>query len=419
LMAPERGSGMLENLDDELARARARVAAAKRLNEEADKRFIAKPFVIRPPSEIPPRGKLFAGHYYRKLLSATVGPPGIGKTSLQLIESVGMAAGRDLLTGDKLKKPLRVWYWNLEDPYEELERRVAAIVLHYGLTQADIGWRLFINSSHDQELVIGERGKDGNLICQPTVTALIFECKKRRIDVLIADPFVSLHRVPENDNTAIDMVAKAWGSIGSACNCSTELAIHVRKLQTGISEFTDDDARGASAQKGAARIMRVVNAMSKTDAEKFDVPEKERGYYFNVGEGKGNVRPNENNIYWCKFKSVCLGNHTDDLPDDKIGVPCSWKPPGLFDCMDSVRKLAQIQRLISQGVWRADVRAQNWAGKAVAEVLGRPTDTSGARKKISEMLKVWIENKVFKIVSRKDEHRVFREFIEVGEIVTE
>jgi hypothetical protein len=392
----------------------------KQWGSERDKdivqvRFVAKPFVVRPPSKIPPRDKLFADHYYRELLSATVGPAGIGKTSLQLIESVGMAAGRDLLTGKRLKKPLRVWYWNLEDPYEELERRVAAIVLHYGLTQGDIGWRLFINSGRDQELVIGERGKDGDLICRPTVNALIFECSKRRIDVLIADPFVSLHRMPENDNTAIDMVAKAWGSIGSACNCSTELTIHVRKLPTGISEFTDDDARGASAQKGAARIMRVVNAMNKTDAEKFGISEKERGYYFNVGEGKANVRPNENNVYWCKFKSVCLGNHTDDLPDDWIGVPHSWKPP----CMDSVRRLAQIQRLISQGEWREDVRAKNWAGKAVAEVLELPTDTSGARKRISEMLKVWVENKVFKVVSRQDKHREFRSFIEVREIVTE
>jgi hypothetical protein len=100
-----------KRLLDEVQRERSQGSRPASGNGYADEtpleplRIIAKPFVVRPASKIPPRGKLFADHYCRQFLSATVGPPGIGKTSLQLIEAVGMAAGINLLTGERLKKP--------------------------------------------------------------------------------------------------------------------------------------------------------------------------------------------------------------------------------------------------------------------------------------------------------------------------
>src|SRR5580704_10986529 len=86
-------------------------------------RFTARPYVWRDPRTIPPRQWLHAGHYIRGYVSATIAPGGLGKTSLQLVEAVGMAAGRNLLGGEG-KPPLNVWYWNLEDPLEEIERRI-------------------------------------------------------------------------------------------------------------------------------------------------------------------------------------------------------------------------------------------------------------------------------------------------------
>jgi hypothetical protein len=112
----------------------------------------ARPFVCRNPKTIPPRQWLHAGHYVRGFLSMTVGPGGLGKTSLQLIEAIGMACGRDLLLGLVGVTPLRVWYWNLEDPHEEIERRIAAIMLHYEIKPEDLGDRLFVNS--EEPLVI-------------------------------------------------------------------------------------------------------------------------------------------------------------------------------------------------------------------------------------------------------------------------
>jgi RecA-family ATPase len=60
-------------------------------------------------------------------VSATVAPGGLGKSSLVLAEAVTMASGRELL-GVKSPKPLRVWYVNLEDPREAIERRASVCI---------------------------------------------------------------------------------------------------------------------------------------------------------------------------------------------------------------------------------------------------------------------------------------------------
>jgi hypothetical protein len=100
------------------------------------------PFVWRDPSSIPTRKWLYGRRLIRKFVGATAAAAGVGKSTLGLAEDVAMASGRDLL-GQKVDAPLRVWSWNGEDPREELERRLAAICLHYDVTPVDIGDRLF------------------------------------------------------------------------------------------------------------------------------------------------------------------------------------------------------------------------------------------------------------------------------------
>ena len=51
--------------------------------------------------------------------------------------------------------------------------------------------------------------------------------------------------MPENDNNAIDVVAKTWTGIADATNTAIDLAHHSRK--TGGAEVTVEDGRGAVA----------------------------------------------------------------------------------------------------------------------------------------------------------------------------
>jgi hypothetical protein len=364
---------------------------------------------------IHPRQWLHAFHYIRGFISATIAPGGLGKTSLQLIETIGMAAGRNLLGGEGAR-PLNVWYWNLEDPVEEIERRIAAILLHYEIAPDNLDGRLFVNSGRDQPLVIAERQRDATDILVPVVEALKAEIKGLAIDVLIVDPFVSCHRIPENDNPAIDLVVKTWGEIAGSANIAIELAHHVRKpsnVSSG-SDFDVYDARGAGSFTQAARSVRVLNTMSKEDAERVKISELDRRAYFRVDrDAKANMKPATQKADWRKFMSVCLNNATADDPADWIGVVIAWKMPGTFDGVETYH-LRDVQKIIAGGEWMASPRSPNWAGYAVAEALDLDASDKGDRQRITAMLKTWIANKYLRVTVKTAANRHEKEFVEVG-----
>jgi hypothetical protein len=103
-----------------------------------------------------------------------------GESNLVLAEAIGMTSCQNLFGGQCASRPLRVWYWNLEDPPEETERRIAAIMLHYKIAEHDIAGRLFVNS---EGIVIGETAKLGTTIYKPVVAAFTNEIIRHEVDV--------------------------------------------------------------------------------------------------------------------------------------------------------------------------------------------------------------------------------------------
>jgi hypothetical protein len=97
------------------------------------------------PFTLPPRDWLYGKHFQRGIVSATVAPGGVGKTSLNMVEAIAMATGRNLL-GEQPTARYRVWLHNGEDPERELHRRVLAVCQHYQIPQEElVGW-LFVTS---------------------------------------------------------------------------------------------------------------------------------------------------------------------------------------------------------------------------------------------------------------------------------
>ena len=164
---------------------------------------------------------------------------------------------------------------------------MAGICLHFDITAADLGNRLFFDG-REIEVILATQTRSGAVIAAPAVDALKAAVTADQFDVLILDPFVSTHRVSENDNMAIDAVAKTLGRIAGETNCAIELVHHVRK--TGGAEITVEDGRGASSLVAAARSVRVLNRMSKDEAEQAGIGET-RGFYFRADNGKPNMAP--------------------------------------------------------------------------------------------------------------------------------
>lgn len=370
----------------------------------------ATPFEWCEPSKIAPREWVYGRHLIRRYVSTTVAPGGLGKSSLALVEAVAMVSGKDLL-GERPTEPLRVWYWNGEDPADELQRRVMAVALKYDLERQDIGGRLFINSGRDTEIVLAQQSRDGVTVAAPVVEAIKATIRENRIDVLVIDPFVSSHRVSENDNGAIDRVAKTWARIAEETNCAVELIHHARK--TNGNEVTIEDSRGAVALLSAARSARTLNGMTKEEAERAGV--ENRRAHFRVDNGKANLAPPPEGSTWFKMESVALGNGPLDSDGDYIGVVTNWTWPDPLDGISTSSLRAAQAAVQAGGPWRENATAKDWVGIPIAEALKLDPSNKVHREKVRRLLKIWIDNRMFVVVVGEDAYRKPKSFVEVGE----
>ena len=163
-------------------------------------------------ADIPPREFLHGRDLPRGSLSVDLAAGGLGKTSYKIAQAVALVTGRSLL-GQAIPRQFRVWLYNLEDPLDELRRRIQATCKHYGVNAADLGDRLYVNGCETPLCITKQVGRGATIIDEEIVAALMSEIVQQRIDVFSIDPFVSSHRMPENDNTGVDLVAKTWGRI--------------------------------------------------------------------------------------------------------------------------------------------------------------------------------------------------------------
>ena len=385
-------------------------------NETAKKtiRIVATPFQWKDPSQIPKREWLYGRHLIRKFGAGLIASGGTGKSSLLLVEALAMVTGRRLL-GIKPVKPLRVWYWGGEDPQEETERRVAAICKHFHVTAEQIGGRLFLDSGRDCKIIIATQGRDGVKVAQPVVDQVKQAIIDNSIDVVMIDPFVSCHRVSENDNNSIEAVAKTWTEIADETNCAVELAHHIRK--TGGTEATAEDSRGAGALVNALRALRVLNPMSEAEHNKSGVENRRR--YFKLSDGKMNLAPPAEKAEWRHLVSVDLGNGDPKNPaamGDAVAVVTNWDwPEGSLIGLTQAH-LDAIRKKIMGGTWRAHPQANDWAGKAIALCLGMSLAKRDHRASIEMYFNEFIELGWLREVSRRDEaRRETKTFIEIAD----
>jgi hypothetical protein len=208
-------------------------------------------------------------------------------------------------------------------------------------------------------------------------------------DLEIFDPLISCHAVPENDNSAMDMVIKRFGKI-AACGRSVELVHHPRKPSGGETGIAD--ARGASAVVTGARAVRVCNWMTAAEAARAGIADH-RGY-FRADNGKANYSAPSTTATWFRHQGVLVPN------GDDVGVVQPWHFPGAFDGV-TTDHMHRVRELTRDGEYRSDPRAAGWIGSVVADVLGLDIEAEGDRMRIKEVLKGWYAKGVLAKVERR------------------
>jgi AAA domain len=383
-------------------------SAQKKFGMATSPAISASPFEWCDPKAIPTREWLYGRFLIRRQVSLTVAPGGSGKSSLATVEALAVATGRKLLHDEPWERA-RVWLWNGEDPKDELQRRIAAACLHCGISSGEIAGCLFVDGGRNSGIVIAKMDRNAVVIAQPVVEALIETIQRNQLDVVVIDPLVSCHQVPENDNGAIDRVVKTYARIADLTGCAIHLVHHSRKTNGEAVEV--EHSRGAVALIEAARAARTLNTMTEQEAKNAGVDD--RFAHIRIDDGKANLAPRSRRAQWLKLEGVSLGNGLFGTGGDSVAVVTGWSWPNPFAGVTDDDLLA-VQKAVAAGRWRENVQARDWVGKPIAEALGLDLGKPADKAKVKGLLRGWIAEGALVVVTDKDQRGAERPFVEVG-----
>ncbi len=359
--------------------------------------LVAVPAALPEPGAIPPRAWLYGTFLVRGFVSLLVAPGGVGKSSLALAQALALAIGQPLL-GEHVHHSVPVWVLNLEDPLEELNRRLAALMLRHAIPRAAVAGRLFLHSGRTRPLRLAEDGPDG--IAFPDRDELIAAARAVGVGALVVDPFVKTHRLDENANDAMDAAATAWAEVAEATGAAVLLVHHVRK-----GAATDvEAARGAKALTDAARAAHLLSPMSAEDAAELGIEPAERWRHVRLDDAKANLAPRAGRAAWYRLDTVRLGNASADYPNgDSVAAIIRFQPESVWKRLSPAQCHAVLDRLETgpepgalYAAHRRGLGAARWAGRVVMELTGL------GEAEAAQVIGTWLKNGLLIEVDYRD-----------------
>jgi AAA domain/Bifunctional DNA primase/polymerase, N-terminal len=324
------------------------------------------PRAIVAPStrRIPKRPWLILGYIAREIVTALIAPGGIGKTQWTASVAVAVVTGRQDILDLPIKEKTKVWIWNQEDEENELDRRTAAVLQHFGVSDGDLLDEkgdpcLFVNSGVDKPLMLAMRGANGAMVFSPDVAKVVEYIKKNGIGLLVLDPIAEMHEGEENDNAQMRLVWSAARTIAVRARCSVLVAAHSRKPDKASSAGhagDQDSLRGASSQGAVIRAAFTMLNMSVADAKKLNVKEEDRGLYVRLDNAKANRSFLPGGAKWLKRVSIDIEAPFGGEPEH-VGVlaPVSFADRVIVERPNPADVLARIFQEIAKPGERIEV----------------------------------------------------------------
>lgn len=367
------------------------------------KELTATVYIVPDPKLIPRRQWLYGQHYMRGIVTATVAPGGFGKTTLSLYEACTMAVGG-----------LRVWFISGEDDKTELDRRIAAHMKAHNIKPAQLEGRLFIDDRQSFPFKIAKSDKDKVIFDDTTLKQFHAAISRDKIDVVILDPFVTFHALPENDTAAMDALIRRLNDIAIDCTCNIELSHHVRKPPAAAHfEITVYDARGAGAIVNAVRSCRVLNQMPRSLAEAAGIPVEHRAKYIRIDPGKRNMAEATRAV-WAVLKNIEIdnGDWEAGIPGDKVQAleAYEYKQQGTTND-DRI----WLRATIKNKKYRVSSKSPDWIGVVMATHFNRDVSNKDDRTWLNKTITRWVGEGLLRVIEDKDNKNKKRPAYVAGE----
>lgn len=258
--------------------------------------------------DIPDLEWVVPGIAARTLVTGFVGPGGEGKSAIAIALAHGVASGRNTWLGYPIAQHGNTLIINTENNRRTVLRRSHAVCTAEGTKRKLLPHRVALDCASGDT----HGGKpfmavlDQNKVAQATefIHSIYGFVIKHKIALVVADPFVELHTVPENDNPQIARVVDLWRQVAIHANCAVILVHHANKMAAKDKEREASNARGASSFTAALRVQIDITPMSKSEAKEFGIVDnKERRRHSRVEVVKINDAEPEDG-FWIRKESA-------------------------------------------------------------------------------------------------------------------
>jgi hypothetical protein len=342
------------------------------------------------PGPIPPRQWLLANQFCCSFISSIVSAGGVGKSALRLLQFISLALGRSLC-GQHVFRRCRVLLVSLEDDRDELQRRITAVLLRYGIARTELkGW-LFCAAPKGVKLaqlngrthIVGpleQQLRDAIMRLEPAVVSL--------------DPFIKTHGLDENKSVDMDFVCDLLATFAIEFGIAVDSPHHVHK--GALTPGDADSGRGSSGIRDAGRLVYTLTPMSEDEANTHGIAAEDRGAYIRLDRAKVNLIGRAGKPEWFRLIGVPIGNATEDYPNgDEIQVVTPWEPSKPFADIPIVTLnaiLDDIERGLPNGQRYSNAPSAG-QGRAVVPVVQKhlPDKTEGQCRKI---IHKWLETEL-------------------------
>jgi hypothetical protein len=273
----------------------------------------------------PPRGWLLGNSFCRGFVSSLLAGGGTGKTALRTLQVLSFVTGRNL-TGEYVFFRGRALIISLEDNADELNRRVLAACLYHNIPLSELDGLFLTSPGAAAGKLMAQNPKTGAPVVGALAAKIEAAITQDQINLLVIDPLVKAHSIPENDNTGMDEVVQLVTDLAAKYDIAVDVPHHISK---GTAEPGNAErGRGASASVNAARLVYTLAPMASDEAKTFNIMEDDRRAYVRYDRAKLNVARTTGPATWFKLVGVCLDNATEAYPaGDEVQTVEVWKPP--------------------------------------------------------------------------------------------
>jgi hypothetical protein len=224
-------------------------------------------WINNPP---PPQQWILKGIIPESVVGLLSAAGGVGKSFLALLMAIAIALGKKIGPFEP-PAPNRVLILNVEDPSDEIWRRIHSLAKQYELSEADkeyLGKNLLIYPGRG---VIGPLMKFNGINPSPSEWAkwLSESVKSTKPVLVILDTKSRLYGLDENSNDHTTQWLRQPEKISTETGCSFLILHHTSKGRR--NDLETDASRGASALTDNCRFVLTASPLDERDIKAYDL----------------------------------------------------------------------------------------------------------------------------------------------------